>query len=57
MQETDLGVIQILAYYAAAVKKGNKVLGITRKGITSKTENVIVPTYKSMVCQHLEYYV
>uniref|UniRef100_A0A8C3F2A3 Calponin-homology (CH) domain-containing protein n=1 Tax=Chrysemys picta bellii TaxID=8478 RepID=A0A8C3F2A3_CHRPI len=40
---------------AAAVKKANRRLGIIKKGIENKTENILLPLYKSMVRPHLEY--
>ncbi|CAM5079620.1 unnamed protein product [Natator depressus] len=54
-QERDLGVIvdsslKSSTQCAAAVKKVNKMLGIIKKGIDNKTENIILPLYKSMVC-------
>ncbi|CAM5167759.1 unnamed protein product [Natator depressus] len=59
-QERDLGVIvdsslKSSTQCAAAVKKVNRILGIIKKGINNKTENIILPLYKSMVCPHLEY--
>ncbi|CAM5102996.1 unnamed protein product [Eretmochelys imbricata] len=59
-QEKDLGVImnsslKMSTQCAAAVKKANAMLGIIKKGIENKTENILLPLYKSMVCPHLEY--
>ncbi|CAM5134922.1 unnamed protein product [Natator depressus] len=59
-QERDLGVIvdsslKSSTQCAAAVKKVNRMLGIIKKGIDNKTENIILPLYKSMVRPHLEY--
>ncbi|CAM4508925.1 unnamed protein product [Caretta caretta] len=59
-QERDSGIIvdislKTSAQCAAAVKKANRMLGIFKKGIDNKTENIIMPLYKSMVCPHLEY--
>ncbi|CAM5097662.1 unnamed protein product [Natator depressus] len=61
-QEKDLGVIvesslKTSTQCAAAVKKANGMLGIIKKGIENKTENILLPLYKSMVCPHLEYWV
>uniref|UniRef100_A0A8C3H706 Reverse transcriptase domain-containing protein n=1 Tax=Chrysemys picta bellii TaxID=8478 RepID=A0A8C3H706_CHRPI len=59
-QEKDLGVIvdsslKMSTQCAEAVKKANRMLGIIKKGIENKTENILLPLYKSMVCPHLEY--
>ncbi|CAM4639967.1 unnamed protein product [Lepidochelys kempii] len=59
-QERDLGVIvncslKPSTQCAAAVKKANGMLGIIKKGIDNRTENIIFPLYKSMVRPHLEY--
>ncbi|CAM4625917.1 unnamed protein product [Caretta caretta] len=59
-QEKDLGVIvdsslKTSTQCAAAVKKANGTLGIIKKGIENKTENILLPLYKSMVRPHLEY--
>ncbi|CAM4587787.1 unnamed protein product [Lepidochelys kempii] len=59
-QEKDLGVIvdsslKMSMQCAAAVKKANGLLGIIKKGVKNKTENILLPLYKSMVRPHLEY--
>ncbi|CAM4712428.1 unnamed protein product [Lepidochelys kempii] len=59
-QERDLGVtvdssLRTSTQCAATVKKANRMLGIIKKGIDNKTENITLPLYKSMVCPHLEY--
>ncbi|CAM5124383.1 unnamed protein product, partial [Natator depressus] len=59
-QEKDLGVIvdsslKTSTQCAAAVKKANRMVGIIKKGIENKTENILLPFYKSMVHPHLEY--
>uniref|UniRef100_A0A8C4XYG1 Reverse transcriptase domain-containing protein n=1 Tax=Gopherus evgoodei TaxID=1825980 RepID=A0A8C4XYG1_9SAUR len=59
-QEKDLGVIvdsslKMSTQCAEAVKKANSMLGIIKKGIENKTENILLPLYKSMVHPHLEY--
>ncbi|CAM4495757.1 unnamed protein product [Caretta caretta] len=59
-QERDLGVIvdsslKTSTQCAEAVIKVNRMLGIIKKGIANKTENILLPFYKSMVCPHLEY--
>ncbi|CAM4540291.1 unnamed protein product [Caretta caretta] len=57
---TNLGVIvdssvKTSTQCAAAVKKANGMLGIIKKGIENKTENILLPLYKSIVHPHLEY--
>ncbi|CAM5165838.1 unnamed protein product [Natator depressus] len=59
-QERDLGVIvdsslKTSTQSAAAVKKANGMLEIIKKGIENRTENIMLPLYKSMVRPHLEY--
>ncbi|CAM5108054.1 unnamed protein product, partial [Natator depressus] len=59
-QEKDLGVIvdsslKMSMHCAAAVKKAIRMLGIIKKGIENKTETILLPLYRSMVCSHLEY--
>ncbi|CAM5152026.1 unnamed protein product [Natator depressus] len=59
-QKRDLGVIvdsslKTSTQCAVAVKKANRMLGIIKKGIDNKTENIILPLYKSMVHPHLDY--
>ncbi|CAM4653692.1 unnamed protein product [Lepidochelys kempii] len=58
-QERDLGVIVDsslnTSMQCAVVKKANRMLGIIKKGIENKMENILLPLYKSMVCPHLEY--
>uniref|UniRef100_K7F1Z4 Reverse transcriptase domain-containing protein n=1 Tax=Pelodiscus sinensis TaxID=13735 RepID=K7F1Z4_PELSI len=59
-QERDRGVIvdsslKTSTQSAAAVKKANRMLGIIRKGIENKTQNILLPLYKTMVHPHLEY--
>uniref|UniRef100_K7EXW6 Reverse transcriptase domain-containing protein n=1 Tax=Pelodiscus sinensis TaxID=13735 RepID=K7EXW6_PELSI len=59
-QERDLGVIvdsslKTSTQSAATVKKANRMLGIIRKGIENKTQNILLPLYKTMVRPHLEY--
>ncbi len=38
-----------------AASKGNQVLGMIRRNITYKENNLIVPVYKAIVRPHLEY--
>uniref|UniRef100_K7F0M2 Reverse transcriptase domain-containing protein n=1 Tax=Pelodiscus sinensis TaxID=13735 RepID=K7F0M2_PELSI len=59
-QERDLGVIvdsslKTSTQCAVVVKKANRMLGIIRKGIENKTQNILLPLYKTMVRPHLEY--
>uniref|UniRef100_A0A8C3SII8 Activating signal cointegrator 1 complex subunit 2 n=1 Tax=Chelydra serpentina TaxID=8475 RepID=A0A8C3SII8_CHESE len=59
-QERDLGVIvgsslKTSTQCAAAVKKANRILGIVKKGVDKKIENIILPLYKFMVNPHFEY--
>ncbi|CAM5109632.1 unnamed protein product [Eretmochelys imbricata] len=59
-QERDLGVIvdsslKTSTQCAAAVKKANMMLGIIKKVIENKMENILLPLYKSMVRPHPEY--
>lgn len=35
-------------------RKADQILGITRKRPEKKSENLIMPLYKSMVCSNLE---
>uniref|UniRef100_A0A452H4G2 Uncharacterized protein n=1 Tax=Gopherus agassizii TaxID=38772 RepID=A0A452H4G2_9SAUR len=60
IQERDLGVtvdssLKTSTQCAAAVKKVNRRLGIMKKRIDNKIENIILHLYKSIVCPHLEY--
>ncbi|CAM4589481.1 unnamed protein product [Caretta caretta] len=58
-QEREFGVIvdsslKSSTQRAAAVKKAKRMLGIFKKGRDNRTENIILPLYKSMVCPYLE---
>ena len=58
--EKDLGIIidKELKFHkqtSAAVKKGNKMLGLIKKTITTKNENTIPLLYMTLVRPHLEY--
>lgn len=35
-------------------RKADQILGITRKGPEKKSEDIIMPLYKSMFCSNLE---
>ena len=39
----------------AAVKQGNKILGIIKRSFTDRSEETIVSLYKSLVRPHLEF--
>ena len=59
-QKKDLGVIvdssmKVSTQCAAAVKKTNSMLGTIKRGIVTKTANIIIPLYKPLVRPHLEY--
>ena len=59
-QEKDLGVIvdnklNFNEQCAAAVKKGNQVLGIISRNFSSLDKEMFLKLYKSMVRPHLEY--
>ncbi|CAM4577882.1 unnamed protein product [Lepidochelys olivacea] len=59
-QKRDLGItvdssLKTSTQCAAEVKKVNRMLGIIKKGLYSRTENIMLPLYKSMVHPHLEY--
>ena len=58
--EEDLGVIiddslKFRVHTAAAIKKVNQALGMTKKAYTSRDQITISTHYKSMVRPHLEY--
>ena len=38
-----------------AASKGNQILGLTRRNITYKGKQLIIPLYKAIVIPHLEY--
>jgi hypothetical protein len=59
-QEKDLGVIihtsmSSSPHVAAAVKKGNMMLGIVRRCFIHKSRDIMLPLYKAIVRPHLEY--
>ena len=59
-QEKDLGVtfsvdIKVSEQCGIAASKGNQILGLIRRTITYKEKQLIVPMYKAIVRQHLEY--
>ena len=59
-EEKDLGVIvnqdlKVASQCAAAVKTANKTLGLIKRTFSSRSKDVIVRLYKSLVRPHLEY--
>lgn len=44
------------SHCSAAVKKPNKNLGIIRKGLENKSENILM-SYKFMACLNVEFFV
>ena len=60
VKEKDLGVsmnanMKVSEQCRIAASKGNQVLGMIRRNITYKENNLIVPLYKAIVRPHLEY--
>ena len=58
--EKDLGVtvdksFKFSKQCATAVKKANQILGIIRRKMKTKTKDIIVTLYKSLVRPYLEY--
>ena len=59
-QEKDLDItidssLKFHAHTAAAVKKGNQVLGLIKKSYNTRDPYIIKTLYKAMVRPHLEY--
>ena len=59
-QEKDLGVtftadLKVSEQCGIAASKGNKILGLIRRTIMYKEEQLVVPLYKAIVKPHLEY--
>ena len=59
-EERDLGVIvshdlKVANQCAVAVKAANRTLGLIKRTFTSRSKDVIVRLYKSLVRPHLEY--
>ena len=60
VKEKDLGIsmnanMKVSEQCRIAASKGNQVLGMIRRNITYKENNLIVPLYKAIVRPHLEY--